>query len=112
MSIKNERISDVLIEEISYIIANKVKNKNVNFVTITDVKVNNDLSFAKVYFTTLDNTKIESTLKGLKESSGYIRHELRERVELRQIPELKFIYDESINEAKKIEDIIDSLHKK
>ena len=111
MSIKTERISDALIEKISYIIANKVKNKHIKFVTITDVKVSGDLSYAKVYFTVLDESKKEDTLKALKEASGFIRHELRERVDIRQIPELNFVYDESIEEALKIENIIDKLHK-
>lgn len=112
MSIKIERISDALIEEISYIVSNKVKNKDINFVTITDVKVSNDLGFAKVYFTVLDDSKIDITLKALKEASGFIRHELRDRIDIRQIPELTFVYDESINEAKKIEDIIEKIHEK
>lgn len=112
MSIKVERISDALIEQISYIVSNKVKNKDINFVTITDVKVSNDLGFAKVYFTVLDDSKIDITLKALKEASGFIRHELRDRIEIRQIPELSFVYDESINEAKKIEDIIEKIHEK
>lgn len=112
MSIKIERISDALIEQISYIVSNKVKNKDINFVTITDVKVSSDLDFAKVYFTVLDDSKIDSTLKALKEASGFIRHELRDRIEIRQIPELTFVYDESINEAKKIEDIIEKIHEK
>lgn len=110
MSIKTERISDALIEEISYILANEVKNSDINFVTITDVKVSSDLSFAKVYYTVLDDSKKDITAKALKEASGFIRHELRERVDIRQIPELTFVYDESINEAKKIEDIIEKLH--
>ena len=110
MSVKTERISDALIEEISYILENRVKNKDINFVTITDVKVSGDLSYAKVYFTVLDETKIDITKKALKEASGFIRHELRERVDIRQIPELTFIYDESLKEAKKIEDIIEKLH--
>ena len=112
MSIKIERISDALIEQISYIVSNKVKNKDINFVTITDVKVSSDLGFAKVYFTVLDDSKKDSTLKALKEASGFIRHELRDRIEIRQIPELTFVYDESINEAKNIEDIIEKIHDK
>ena len=112
MIIKIERISDALIEQISYIVSNKVKNKDINFVTITDVKVSSDLGFAKVYFTVLDDSKRDSTLKALKEASGFIRHELRDRIEIRQIPELTFVYDESINEAKKIEDIIEKIHEK
>ena len=109
-NIKTERISDALIEQISYIIATEVKNGNIKFVTITDVKVSSDLSYAKVYFTVLDESKIDETSKALKEASGFIRHELRERVDIRQIPELTFVYDESIKHAQKIEDIIDKLH--
>ena len=109
-NIKTERISDALIEQISYIIATEVKNKDINFVTITDVKVSNDLSYAKVYFTVLNESKIDVTSKALKEASGFIRHELRDRVDIRQIPELEFVYDESIKNAQKIENIIDKLH--
>lgn len=109
-NIKTERISDALIEQISYIIANEVKTGNIKFVTITDVKVSSDLSYAKVYFTVLDEDKINETAKALKEASGFIRHELRDRVDIRQIPELTFVYDESIKHAQKIEDIIDKLH--
>ncbi len=109
-NIKTERISDALIEQISYIIATEVKNSDINFVTITDVRVSNDLSYAKVYFTVLDESKISVTTKALKEASGFIRHELRDRVDIRQIPELEFVYDESIKQAEKIENIIDKLH--
>ena len=110
MSIKIERISDALIEEISYILANEVKNSDINFVTVTDVKVSNDLGFAKVYYTVLDDSKKEITAKALKEASGFIRHALRERVDIRQIPELSFVYDDSIAEAEKIENLIEKLH--
>ena len=109
-NIKTERISDALIEQISYIIANEVKNGNIKFLTITDVKVSSDLSYAKVYFTVLDESKIAETGKALKEASGFIRHELRDRVDIRQIPELTFVYDESLKQAQKIEDIIDKIH--
>ncbi len=109
MSIKSERVSDALIEQISYIINNEVKNHDIKFVTITEVKVSNDLSYAKVYFTVLDQNKIEETKKALKSASGFIRHELRERVDIRQIPELEFVYDESIEYGQRIENIIEEL---
>ncbi len=104
MSIKSERIADALIEQISYILATEVKNQDINFVTITDAKVTNDLSYAKIYFTVLDETKKEETLKALKSASGFIRHELRDRLDIRQIPELTFVYDESIEYGQKIEE--------
>lgn len=110
MSIKIERIESSLIKEISYILATEIKDKEIKFVTITDVKVTNDLSFAKVYFTVLDNSKIESTTLSLKNAAGFIRKVLAERVDIRHIPELQFIYDESIEYGKKIENIIESIH--
>lgn len=109
MSIKTERIADNIQKELSYILALEVRDEDIKFVTITDVQVTTDLSFAKVYFTVLDDKKKESTLKALKEASGFIRRELSKRVDIRYIPELKFVYDESIDYGKNIENIIDSL---
>ena len=111
MSIKIERINDNMIEEISKIIALEVKDSDIKFVTITDCKVTNDLSFAKVYFTVLEDNKRISTLKALNNAKGFIRKQLADRVEIRHIPELEFIYDESIEYGKKIEDIIENIHK-
>lgn len=108
--IKLERINCSLVEQISYIIAHDVKNPDINFVTITGAKVTSDLSMAKIYFTVLDQSKVKETLLALKDASGYIRHELRERIDIRQIPELEFVYDESIEYGNKIEKIIDKLH--
>lgn len=108
MSIKNERINSNLQREISYIIANEVKNPNVKFVTITAVDVTSDLSYAKVYFTTLEDAN--ETLKALKSAKGFIRKTLADRVELRHIPELEFIYDESIEYGKRIEEKIKEIH--
>ena len=108
--IKLERINSSLVEQISYIIAHDVKNPDINFVTITGAKVTSDLSLAKLYFTVFDQGEIKETLSALKDASGYIRHELRERIDIRQIPELEFVYDESIEYGNKIEKIIDKLH--
>lgn len=108
MNTKIERINSNLQREISYLISNEVKNPHVKFVTITAVDTTNDLSYAKVYFTTL-NDSIE-TLKALKSAKGFIKKMLGDRVELRHIPELEFIYDESIEYGKKIEEKIKEIH--
>ena len=112
MSLKTDRIASNLIKEISYILANKIKDRDIKFVTITDCKVTTDLSFAKVYFTVLENDRKEETLKALKNASGYIRKELAERVDIRHIPELQFVFDESIEYGNKIEHIIEQLNEK
>lgn len=110
MSIKIDRIASQMVKEISYVLATEIKDNDIRFVTVTDVKVTNDLSFAKVYVTVLKEDKKEETLVALKNASGFIRRELADRLNIRHIPELEFVYDESIEYGKKIEDILENIH--
>lgn len=109
MSVKIDRLNNLFVEEISKIIHNEVKDKDIGFVTITDVRITNDLSFAKVYFTTLDEDH-KKVLNSLNKASGFIRSLLCDRVQIRKMPEIHFVYDESIEYGKKIEDIIDRIN--
>ena len=111
MSVKIDRLNNMFVEEISKIIHTEIKDKEVGFVTITDVRITNDLSFAKVYFTTL-NSEREKSLKALNKASGYIRTLLCDRVNIRKMPEIEFIYDESIEYGNKIEELIEEIHEK
>ena len=110
MSIKIDRISSLMIKELSYILADEVKDQTLKFVTITDCHVTNDLSYAKVYYTILDENKKEDSLKAFKNAKGFIRKELSERMDIRHIPELEFVYDDSIEYGKKIEEKIKEIH--
>lgn len=110
MNKKVDRIGSMLQKEISYILANEIKDRDINFVTVTAVKVTNDLSYAKVYVTVLNQDKKDQIMKALKNASGFIRSELHERVDIRYIPELNFTYDDSIEYGTKIEHIIEKLH--
>ena len=112
MSIKINRIESILLKEISYILANEVKDQDIKFVTVTAVDVTNDLSYAKVYVTVLEDEKRESTMNALKEASGFIRSKLFDRVDMRNVPELTFVYDESIAYGKKIENLIEKIKNK
>ena len=109
MSVKIDRLNNMFVEEISKIIHQEIKDKNVSFVTITDAKITNDLSFAKIYVTTLDNNR-EKVLNALNKASGFIRTLLCDRVKIRKMPEIHFVYDESIEYGKKIEDIIERIN--
>ena len=111
MSIKIHRIERMLVKEISYVLANEVKDNDIKFVTVTAVKVTNDLSFAKVYVMVLDMNKKDTTMKALNDAAGFIRSELFDRVDIRHIPELTFVYDESIEYGKKIEDKLKEINK-
>ena len=112
MSIKLDRIESNMVKEISYILANEVKDKDIKFVTVTDCRVTSDLSYAKVYYTVLNMDKKIETAKALKNASGFIRKELMDRMDIRYTPELEFVFDESIEYGKKIENIIEEIHSK
>lgn len=109
MSVKLDRLNTAFVEKISEIIHDEVKDNNVKMVTITDARITNDLSFAKIYFTTLDDDR-KKVLDALNKASGFIRSKLCEKVEIRKMPELSFVYDESIEYGKKIEDIIERIN--
>ena len=110
-NIKIERLNHAFQEEISMIIMTEIKDEDIKFVTITGVDTTSDLSYAKVYFTVHDETKKETTLEALTGAAPFIRSKLAERVEIRHTPELKFIYDTSIEYGNHIEEIIDSINK-
>ena len=110
MSIKLDRLGHIFTEEISKIISEEVKDEDINFVTITAVDISSDLSYAKVYFTNLIDKDREKVTKALNKASSFIRGKLFDRVEIRKMPELTFIYDESIEYGKKIEKIIDNIN--
>ena len=109
MSVKIDRLNNEFVEKISNIVHNQVKDKDVNFVTITDAKITNDLSFAKIYFTTLDDDK-EKVTKALNKASSFVRGELAKVVSIRKMPEITFVFDESIDYGKKIEDILERIN--
>ena len=110
MSIKIERLNHTYQEVISEILMNEIKDKDIKFVTITGVDITNDLSFAKVYYTVLDQEKKKTTLEALNGAASFIRGKLSERVEIRHTPELKFIYDDSIEYGQHIEEIIEKIN--
>lgn len=109
-NVKIARFNHAFIREISEILNTEIKDDDIHFVTITDCDITNDLSYAKVYFTVLDEQKKESTLKALNKASSFIRGELSKRIDIRHTPELKFLYDTSIEYGNKIEEIIEEIN--
>ena len=111
MSVKIERLNNNFQEVISEILHKEVKDPNLKFVTVTGCEITNDLSFCKVYVTTLSDNKDE-VMKSLKSASSFIRGEVSKRIEIRHTPEIRFVFDESIEYGNKIEKIINEINKK
>ena len=76
-------------------------------ITLTAIDLSQDLSIAKVYFSSLDlNGDIDIPKKGLKRASGFIRKRLGSEIKIRHVPELRFFHDESSQKANEISELI------
>lgn len=107
MSLKTDRIASMLMREISDIIANEVYDEDIKFVTITAVKVDTDLSLAQVYCMVFNKEHKDKCIHDLNQAKGFIKTELAKRkLEIRRIPDLRFIYDESVEYGNNIEQLI------
>ena len=109
MSIKIDRLNNTFVEHISRIIRTEIKDERISFVTVTAAKITNDLSFAKVYVTVLNDKERDNVIKLLNKASNFIERELSKRIEIRKMPNITFVYDESLEYAANIENIIESI---
>ncbi len=102
-----ERINEQYKKELSQIINYELKNPNATgMISVTKVKVTNDLKFAKVDVSILNAKDTKQTLAALKKSAGFIRSELARRVNLRNTPEIIFELDDSMEYGERIDKIL------
>jgi len=106
---RTDRISEEVKKELSDLIQNHIKDPRLpDFVSVTEVSVTKDLRYAKAYISVLgdDNLK-KGALDALKSASGYIRHEIGKRINLRYTPEFRFELDQSIEHGMYLSKLID-----
>lgn len=104
---RTSRVADQIQRELANLIQFDVKDPRVGMVTITAVDVTKEFENARIYFTVLgDETAREATQRGLERASGFLRRELAHRLKLRTTPSLHFVYDESIDRAAKMSELI------
>jgi ribosome-binding factor A len=110
MSRRTRQVGDLLREELTDIIRNEVKDPRIGFFSITHVDVPTDLRTARVYVSVLGtDEEREATLAALRSAAGFIRHHLKPRLHMRQIPELEFRDDRSMEHADQIAKALRSL---
>lgn len=107
---KIERIASDITKYLSNILLLETNDDLLKQITIIDTVVSKDLSYAKVYFTSLNDLPHEKLEKEVNEAAPYLRGKLARVLEVRNISELKFIYDTSIEYAQNIENIIKEIN--
>lgn len=107
---RSERVADLIKMEIADILIKKIKDPRVGFVTVTGVDVTDDLRYAKIYISVMeDEGTRKKTLAGLNSASSFIRSELGRRLVMRRIPELAFKIDNSLEQAAHIFEVLDKI---
>jgi len=107
-----DRVAELLKEEISTLLLLKINDPDLGFLTITKVKMSDDLRYAKIYFSVLgDSAAITRTQEALARLHHHLRSEIGHRLNLRYVPELNFFYDDSLAYAAHIEEILHQIRK-
>ena len=109
MGVSLQRLESNALRELAIILRNDAKNKHLSNVTVTEVRITNDLSFMTVYYTFYSG-KEENYQKALEDCKGYLRSALAKKLNARKMPELIFKRDTSLDYGNHINDLIVGIH--
>lgn len=106
---RKDRVAEMIQRKLAQIILQEIKDPRLpNFVTISAVKVTADLAHAKIYFTAFTEEKQQAEMI-LNAAASYLRTALARSIDLRTVPQLHFIYDESVEYGIKLSRLIDDV---
>jgi len=110
MHSRPERLGDQVRAELCTLLQRSIRDPAVRFVTVTHVRMSRDLQHARVHYTTLgDTTTRRETARGLRRAASFLRSQLGRRIRVRRVPELTFVYDESIERESRIAQVLEEL---
>jgi len=105
-----KRVADLVRAELGELLARRVNDPGVGFVTLTRVQVTPDLQHARVYFTTLgDDDQREQSRQALERATPFLRRQIGQRLTLKRTPRLTFHIDESIGHQERVEQLLEEL---
>ena len=103
-----QRVGDQIQRELADLLRVHVKDPRIGMVTVTSVEVSPDLSHAKVFFTHLPGREhAAAAVEALQHTAGYLRTELSHRLKLYSVPQLHFVYDDSIDRGMRISELLE-----
>ena len=112
MRIRPEKVAHLMRREVADILQQKLRDPRVSaMVSVTDVEVTQDLSFARVFVSIMGNAgEREATMQALAHAAGFVRRELGPRLGLREVPEVRFVHDESLERGARVEELLKRIH--
>ncbi|MCX5726079.1 MAG: 30S ribosome-binding factor RbfA [Candidatus Saganbacteria bacterium] len=111
MSTRTERLSELVKEMVSGILRKDVSDPRIGFVSITDVKFTEDLKFARIYVSIYGGEEAKTeAMAGLKSATRFIRSNLAQKLDLRIMPDINFICDDSIEKGSRVLALMERLN--
>ena len=104
---RTDRVAEHVQRELAAIIARDMEDPRVTLVTVSAVRVSKDLGHARVYVTLPEGRDRTAALRALNHAAGYLRHRLGERLRMRQLPQLRFVHDDRLEEAMRVDELIE-----
>ena len=104
---RSERVSGQLRRELAQLIQAEVKDPAVGLVSVSDVEVTRDLSHAKVYVTVFKPEAAADSIRALKRAAGFLRTRLGQELRMRNVPELHFTHDDSVEKGQRMDSLIE-----
>lgn len=106
---RTSRIADQMQRDLAQVIRTELKDPRVSLITIQSIDVSPDYAHAKVFFTQLGEAKnTKACTDALNHAAGFLRHHLAERLGIRTMPALRFVYDESVERGIHLSQLIDT----
>ena len=107
---RSVRVGDLILREIAFLLLEKVKDPRVQGVTLTGIRLSDDLKRAKIFYSVVgDQRQIENAQAGLNSAKGFIKREIGIRMELRYVPEISFAHDPSLEDGSHMERVFEKI---
>jgi ribosome-binding factor A len=103
---RSDRVAGQLRRELALLIQSELKDPDVGFISVSDVEVSRDLAHARVYVTVFDPAAAPVTLRALRRAAGFLRSRLGQQLRIRNMPELHFVHDASVETGQRIDELI------
>lgn len=104
---RSDRVAEQVRRDLADLLRTELKDPRVGMISLTSVELTPDYAHAKVFFTTLNAEHLSDIEQGLKRASGFLRRELGRRIHIHTLPELHFIYDNSLERGSSLSQLID-----
>ena len=106
------RVGDHIFKEIALLLLNRVRDPRVQGVTVTGVRLSDDLKMAKVFYSVMGGqNRISGAQAGLDSAKGYIKREIGRRLILRYVPEIIFVHDPSLESGSHMDKVFEEIRK-